>query len=402
MNSKKKNFWAKLPRPIKVLAPMAGYTDSAFRLLCKEFGADVVITELVSADAIAYAKLSVVSYQLSVKVTSNKHNSTADLLSFYKKERPIVVQLFGKHPEQFGLAAKWISENLKPDGIDINMGCPARKVVGSDHGAALLKNPDLAVEIVKAVKENTTLPVSVKTRLGWENDDEILEFAPKLVKAEIDAIIIHGRTYKDGFKGKARWDNIYKIKEMFGDELVVIGNGDITGISNSEFSASARVGREGLISNNSKNYQLSTKNCPLDGYAIGRAAFGKPWIFCEAENKYQVSSIPDASALARARRDRSVGIPTLSTIQSTCRRNKFQINSKSQNSNKQNDEKLFIKKTILRHAELVSESKGEYGIIEFRKHLLAYLRSFPEAKKLRIEAVKITSLSDIKNILDSS
>ena len=332
-----KKFWKHIDRSMKVLAPMAGYTDSAFRLLCKEFGADVVITELVSADAVAHGKFRVEESGTKIKVVASKNNNTAELLSFDRRERPIVVQLFGKYPEKFGLATKWISENLKPDGIDINMGCPARKVVGSDHGAALLKNSELAVEIVKAVKANTSLPVSVKTRLGWESDDEILQFVPRLVEAGIDAIIIHGRTYKDGFKGKARWDNIYKIKEMFGDKLVVIGNGDITD--------SCQI--------SDIRYQ---QGITLDGFAIGRATFGKPWVFCDAKNQYKIESI------------------------------KY---------------KVLLKKLILRHAELVFESKGEHGIVEFRKHLLAYLRGFPEAKKLRLEAVKITELKDIKNVLSN-
>ena len=326
---KTNNFWKNFKRPIKVLAPMAGYTDSAFRLICKKFGVDVVVSELISADAIAHSKLSVVSCQLSTKVISNKNNSTAELLSFYEAERPFVVQLFGKNPVNFAKAAKWITENLKPDGIDINMGCPARKVVGSDHGAALLKNPDLAVEIVKAVKENTNLPVSVKTRLGWENDGEIMEFAPLLVNAGIDAITIHGRTYKDGFKGTARWENIYKIKEIVGDKVVVIGNGDIK--KSKIESIESKVGE---------------KIIDLDGFAIGRAAFGKPWVFDSSQ-----LSIKD------------------------------------------------LKELILDHAKLALETKGKKGIVEFRKHLLSYLKGFAEAKKLRMEAVKIENIDEIKAIL---
>jgi len=350
----KNNFWKKLKRPIKVLAPMAGYTDSAFRLICKKFGADVVISELISADAVAYGKFSVVSSQLSVKATSNRAHSTAELLSFYEAERPFVIQLFGKNPENFAKAAKWVTKNLKPDGIDINMGCPARKVVGSDHGAALLKNPELAVEIVKAVEENTNLPVSVKTRLGWENDGEILEFAPLLVDAGIDAIIIHGRTYKDAFKGMARWENIYKVKEMFGDKLVVIGNGDLKDSCQPCLPAgrlsvvSCQQGRNQL--SETKNATPEINNISLDGFAIGRASFGKPWVF--EKNTDDSKQITD------------------------------------------------LKKIILEHAKLSLDSKGERGIIEFRKHLLAYLRGFPDAKKLRMEAVQISNVPDIEAILD--
>ncbi len=315
---------------------MAGYTDAAFRLLAREFGADVVMTELISADAIAHGKYSVHSTQYTVgqkilkfnKVVG-KNQPTCDLLSFFEAERPLVVQLFGKHPEKFGRAAKWVTENLKSDGIDINMGCPARKVVGSDHGAALMKYPELAAEIVQAVKENTNLPVSVKTRLGWDNPDTILEFAPVLYKAGlpagqagIDAIIIHGRTYKQGFKGEADWSNIYKLKKILPD-LVVIGNGGIKSVES-----------------------LMTKVEELDGAAIGQAAFGQPWIFG--------------------------GIDL---------------------------DKAELKRLIFRHAELVFAVKGEYGLIEFRKHLLKYLVGFPGAKELRKEAVCISNMNDVMALI---
>ncbi len=331
------NFWKELDGPIKVLAPMAGYTDASFRLLCREFGADVTISELVSADAIAYGKFTVQSSQFAVggklltfnKVVGNKNQSTAELLSFFEEERPFVVQLFGKNPENFAKATQWISENLKPDGIDINMGCPARKVVGSDHGAALIKDPALAAEIVWAVKSNTNLPVSVKTRLGWDDSSTILEFAPVLKEAGlpagqagIDAIIVHGRTYKQGFSGEAEWANIYKVKELLPD-LIVIGNGGVKTV---------------------ESLKLKVKN--LDGVAIGQAAFGKPWLFSGKELS-----------------------------------------------------KKELKDLITRHAGLVYATKGEYGLVEFRKHLLKYLTSFPGAKRLRELAVSAENLADVEEIL---
>jgi tRNA-dihydrouridine synthase B len=330
--SGRNNLWKELKCPIKVLAPMAGYTDSAFRLVCRELGADLVMTELISADAVAYAKLEVKKEiikigqeKLSFNRVVGKNVATANLLSFFEAERPLIVQLFGKHPDKFAKATAWITKNLKPDGIDINMGCPARKVVGSDHGAALIKYPKLACEIVEAVKSNTHLPVSVKTRLGWDKEDQILEFAPKLYDAGIDAIIIHARTYKNGFKGQAKWKNIYKLKEMMGDKLVIIGNGDIQSVVD--------------------DCQSSIDH--LDGYAIGRATFGRPWLFC----KDQESS-----------------------------------------------EKL--KETILRHARLAYETRGEHGILDFRKHLLAYLKGFPGAKKLREEAVSVVDFQDVQELIN--
>lgn len=315
--------WTKKKAPIKVLAPMAGYTDSAFRQICHQFGADLVVTELISADAVFYQSKNWYRDEKGEWQSKRGQDSTLNLLKFVPKERPILVQLFGKNPESFGFAAEWVTKNLKPDGIDINMGCPARKVVGSDHGAALLKNPELAASIIQSVKQSTNLPVSVKTRLGWENDNEILEFAPKLHRAGISAIIIHGRTYKDGFKGVARWDNIYETKKML-PELVVIGNGDIK---------TAAEGEE------------KTEN--LDGFAIGRATFGKPWIFSK-----------DCLALAQ------------------------------------------LKELIIRHAGLAWEMKGEHGLVEFRKHFLCYLSGFAHAKELRLRAVGVISLEQVTKIVN--
>jgi tRNA-dihydrouridine synthase len=327
------NFWLrKKDRPNLILAPMAGYTDSAFRLLCREMGAGIIMTELVSADAIFHNK------KIKNKIEKIKNadadlldsDKTLSLMKFDDRERPIVIQLFGKYPEKFAYVAKWVVENLKPDGIDINMGCPARKVVGSDHGVALLKNHNLAVEIVQAVREQIDIPLSVKTRLGWENDDEILEFAPKLVVAGINAIIVHGRTYKDGFRNISRWKNIYKIKnkiEKIKNNVAVIGNGDIK-------------------SYNEAIERSESNGVKLDGIAIGRFSFGNPQIFQNHISHF----------------------PSLKTI-------------------------------ILRHAKLSYKTKGDHGIIEFRKHLLAYTKGLSNARKLRREAVGVETIKDVKNII---
>lgn len=302
-----------------MLSPMAGYTDSAFRIICKQQGADLLITELISADAIAH---------WAKKTADIKNTPTYKLMEFQKAEMPIIVQLFGKHPEKFAIAAKWIEENLKPAGIDINMGCPAKKVVKSDHGATLLRDQERGVEVVRAVRAATKLPLSVKTRLGWESDDEILEFAPKLIAAGVDALIIHGRTYKDGFSNTARWDNIYKLKAQ-NSNVKIIGNGDIK---------------------DQKDIEEKLNN--LDGIAIGRGTVGNPFIFNKLFEKLSDS------------------------------------------------EKLAIKKqAILEHAKLSCELKGEKGIIELRKHLLAYFKGHPRAKELRKMFVAVKNIEDVKSML---
>lgn len=323
-NSVMKNYLQDLQKPILMLSPMAGYTDSAFRIVCKSQGANLLMTELVSADAIVH---------FVNKNKDLKENPTYKLMEFQKKEMPIIIQLFGKDPEKFALAAAWIEKNLKPAGIDINMGCPAKKVVGSDHGATLLRDQERGVAVVKAVREATKLSLSVKTRLGWENDNEILEFAPKLIEAGVDALIIHGRTYKDGFSGEARWKNIYKLKALSSKlkaDFVVIGNGDIK-----EF---------GDIKKKIKN---------LDGVAVGRGAVGNPFVFN--------SNFVDLSEKEKLERK---------------------------------------KQLILEHSKLAFEIKGEKGIIELRKHLLAYFRGHSRAKELRKNFVQVKNFTDVERVLE--
>ena len=339
--------WIEIKKPILLLSPMAGYTDSAFRIICKEQGANLLMTELISADAIAHFASKKQDTKSKTQTNSNtefrnskqisnsniqkfQKNPTFKLMEFQKVEMPIIVQLFGKDPEKFALASAWIEENLHPAGIDINMGCPAKKVVGSDHGVTLLRDQNRGVEVVKAVREATSLPLSVKTRLGWENDDEILEFGLKLIEAGVDALIIHGRIYKDGFSGKSRWENIYLLKSKIQSSNVkIIGNGDI------------------------KSFRgIKEKVGNLDGVAIGRGTIGNPFIF---NSKFDRLS--------------------------------------------ENRKLELKKKTILEHAKLAFEIKGERGVIELRKHLLAYFKGHSQAKKLRKEFVDTSNVLDIKKVL---
>ena len=230
--------WTNVDRPIVALAPMEGYTDSAFRQLVKTYAPGVIcFTEFTSADALKY----------NSQVSKNK-------ITIDKLEQPVVVQLFGKHPEHFIEAAKQV-EQMGAAAIDINMGCPARKVIASEHGSALMKNPDLAAEIVNVLSNSTSLEVSVKTRIGFANFDEnyFFSFCEKLVAAGAKLLTIHGRTTKQGYSGKADWNPAYELKKRI--NIPVIGNGDV----DSPESAVEKL-----------------KN--LDGVMIGRATFGNPLI----------------------------------------------------------------------------------------------------------------------------
>ena len=237
----------KIKKPIKMLAPMAGYTDSPFRQICRGLGADLTMTELISADAIYFA------LKKSEKVLLK--SKTYELLQSSAAERPLFVQLFGRTPERFLVAGEFLQNRLKVDGIDINFGCSVRKVLKSGHGAALLREPKLAGDIVKILTDNLQVPISVKTRIGFTASREIIDFLPEIVAAGAVMVTLHGRTAKAGFSGDADWETIYQVKKKYPNTLI-IGNGDIKKYS----EILEHVGN-------------------LDGVAIGRGALAAPWIF---------------------------------------------------------------------------------------------------------------------------
>ena len=232
-----KTFWQQIKKPIIALAPMDGYTDTAFRRVCKQVNPEIVVfTEFTSADGIAYGAKKLL-----------------EKISFDPSEQPVIVQLFGKNPQKFIEAAK-VCEALGFAGIDINMGCPARKVLKSEHGLALRKDPDTACEIVEAVANNTTLPVSVKTRLGWDGSQDLTDFALRLESAGANLITIHARFFKEVRYGPVDYQPIYEMKKKL--HIPIVGNGSITSIED----GMQKLGN-------------------LDGFMIGRASFGNPWVF---------------------------------------------------------------------------------------------------------------------------
>ncbi len=188
---------------------MAGVTDASYRQFIKKIAPETVVyTEFLSTDAIAYGAQKIIQ----------------ELAFDPSIERPFIVQVFGKEPDHFLKAAKLIEE-AGADGIDINMGCPAARVVSSCHGSALIRDPDLAAKLVEATVKAVKIPVSVKTRLGWDTIDTLIPFCKRLVDAGAQALAIHGRRYHDKFTGKANWEPIYVLKEAV--SVPVLGNGDI-------------------------------------------------------------------------------------------------------------------------------------------------------------------------------
>src|SRR5574344_714388 len=223
-----------------VLAPMAGICDNAYRTIAKEMGAGLICAEMVSDKAIYY-----------------KSKKTLEMLYMTEEERPISQQIFGSDKESFVYSSKYIEQNMQPDIIDINMGCPVPKVaLRSQAGSALLKNPDKVYEIVKAVVDAVSIPVTVKIRSGWDsNSINAVEIAKVVERAGASAITVHGRTRAQGYSGNADWNIIKQVKENV--NIPVIGNGDIRSIYDAK-------------------KMLDETGC--DAIMIGRGVLGNPWL----------------------------------------------------------------------------------------------------------------------------
>ena len=231
------------------LAPMEDVTDIGFRMLCKRFGASMVYTEFVNADAVIR----------NVKSTMNK-------LSINEEERPVGIQIYGKSVESMVEAAKVVAE-VKPDVIDINFGCPVKKVAGKGAGAGMLQNIPLLLNITREVVKAVDIPVTVKTRLGWDHEHKVIvELAEQLQDCGIQALTIHGRTRSDMYRDTADWSLIGQVKRNPRMKIPIIGNGDVT---------------------TPEQVMEKFNSYGVDAVMIGRATFGQPWIFKEIRDYLQ-------------------------------------------------------------------------------------------------------------------
>lgn len=284
-----------------ILAPMAGVTDLPFRIICKEFGPGLVCTEMASSKAIFY-----------------DDQKTKKLLNIEGEKRPISVQIFGSDPETMGYAAKYVSSFA--DIVDINMGCPAPKVVKNGDGSKLLLDLNKAKQIIKSVVKNSTVPVTVKFRKGWDLEHIVATEIAKIAEdSGVSAITIHGRTRTQFYSGEADLDVIKKVKESV--KIPVIGNGDI-------------VDEESAL----KMFEYTG----VDGIMIGRGSFGNPWIF---------------------------------------ERIKHYLETGEKLSSVTNEEKLRI---IKKHINLLVKEKGEItGVHEMRKHVAWYTKNLKNSSEFR-------------------
>ena len=315
-------------RPL-LLAPMEDVTDVSFRVLCREQGADMVYTEFVNSDGLVR----------DVPKTIAKMHTL-------EEEAPVGIQIYGQHPDAMVDAARMAEKAAELAGghgadlIDINFGCPVSKIAGRGAGSGMMREPDKMVAITKAVVEAVDKPVTVKTRLGWDEDSKIIvELAERLQDVGIQAITIHGRTRCQLYKGSADWTLIGAVKANPRMHIPVIGNGDITD------GPSAREAFE---------------RWGVDGIMIGRATFGHPWLFREIRH-YLEHGEP---------------MPPLTTV-----------------------EKVDLAR---RHLALSLRYKGEpRGVYEMRRHLSCYFKGLPDFKETRMRMVTTLDVAELYDILDS-
>ncbi|OQP67025.1 nitrogen fixation protein NifR [Niastella vici] len=304
-----------------LLAPMEDVSDPPFRFVCKQNGADLMYSEFISSEGLIRDAIK-----------------SKQKLDFAEFERPFGIQIFGGDEEAMALSAR-IVDTVQPDLVDINFGCPVKKVVSKGAGAAVLKDVNAMVRLTAAVVKSTSLPVTVKTRLGWDdNSKNIEEVAERLQDVGIKALTIHGRTRAQLYKGEADWTLIAAVKNNPRIQIPIFGNGDI----------------------DSPQKALDYKNrFGVDGVMIGRAAIGYPWIFREIKHYLQTGQI--------------LPLPSIEERVEVCRT----------------------------HARKSVEWKGEIlGILEMRRHYSNYLKGLPHVKEFRTRLVTVKTLAEVDEILN--
>jgi nifR3 family TIM-barrel protein len=310
-----------LPEFPLLLAPMEDVSDPPFRTVCKQNGADLMYTEFISSEGLIRDAIK-----------------SRQKLDIFEEERPIGIQIFGGDEEAMALAAK-IVDATKPDLVDINFGCPVKKVVSKGAGAAVLKDVDLMIRLTKAVVQATSLPVTVKTRLGWDHDSiNIEEVAERLQDVGIKALAIHGRTRCQLYKGSADWTHIARVKANPRIHIPIFGNGDI----------------------DTPEKAMQFKNhFGVDGVMIGRAAIGYPWIFDEIKHFVKTGEhLPSPTIQQRV-------------------------------------------DVIRQHLKQSIQWKGVFaGVNEMRRHYTNYLKGLPNIKEFRLKLVTISSVEEIDAVLD--
>jgi nifR3 family TIM-barrel protein len=301
------------------LAPLSGVADSPFRRICKRFGADTVYSEMASSEGL-----------------SRGCERTREMIQFHDEERPIGVQIFGRDPRRMKEAAVVIEQDMTPDFIDINMACPARKIVSKGAGCALMREPDLAREIAVSVAGSVSLPVTAKLRIGWDDDSiNALLMARMLEEVGIAAVTVHGRTWKAGFRGESSWEEIAKVKRSVG--IPVILSGDVKDPMDAERA-------------------FSETEC--DAVMVGRGVYGRPWVFRAIHDHF--------GGAAPRQPSRSEMVATILD---------------------------HLDLGIARLGERLA-------VVRFRKHLLWYTKGLPRVVALRPAMSVVTGRQEIQDLLE--
>lgn len=304
-----------------LLAPMEDVTDPSFRYICKQFGADMMYTEFVSSDGLI-----------------RDARKTLEKLNIYNYERPIGIQLYGHLIDAMVESAK-IVEEAQPDLIDINFGCPVKKIANRGAGSGMMREPDKMVEMTRQIVQAVKLPVTVKTRLGWDEDSKIIvELAERLQDVGIAALTIHGRTRAQLYKGEADWTLIGEVKRNPRMKIPIIGNGDI----DSAVKAKEMFDKYGV-----------------DGIMVGRATYGRPWIFKEIKH-YLTTGEPLPEPNVR--------------------------------------ERVELAKTHL--AKSVEVKGDKVGILEMRRHFSSYFKALPNFRDTRMTLVTSLDIDELNKTLD--
>lgn len=308
-------------RPL-ILAPMEDVTNPPFRKFCKEYGADWLYSEFVSADALVRSV-----------------NKSLKKLTIDDSERPVTIQIYGRYIDSMVEAAR-IVEEVKPDFIDINFGCPVKRVAQKGAGAGMLKDVPLMVEMTKQIVKAVNIPVTAKTRLGWDSDHIIIEdVAERLQDAGVQALAIHGRTRAQMYTGEADWEPIRRVKENPRITIPILGNGDI----NSPEKAKEAFDKYGV-----------------DGVMIGRATIGRPWIFKQIRHYFETGEIlPEITV------EEQIGI---------------------------------IKEQIRLSVDWLDEVRG---LLHMRRHMAAMFKGLPHFRDLRIQMLQAPTVEELWKVFDA-
>lgn len=305
-----------------ILAPMEDVTNPPFRKFCKEYGADWLYSEFVSADALVRSV-----------------NKSLKKLTIDDSERPVTIQIYGRYIDSMVEAAR-IVEEVKPDFIDINFGCPVKRVAQKGAGAGMLKDVPLMVEMTKQIVKAVNIPVTAKTRLGWDSDHIIIEdVAERLQDAGVQALAIHGRTRAQMYTGEADWEPIRRVKENPRITIPILGNGDI----NSPEKAKEAFDKYGV-----------------DGVMIGRATIGRPWIFKQIRHYFETGEIlPEITV------EEQIGI---------------------------------IKEQIRLSVDWLDEVRG---LLHMRRHMAAMFKGLPHFRDLRIQMLQAPTVEELWRVFDA-